>query len=133
MATPRAAIGTLLQHNGTTVALVSDIEGPGMKGDTIDVTNHDNLDNYKQFIVGLLEGGDVKLKLFFDPLEATHTQLITAMNARALDTYTIVPPVAGGPSWSFTGVLTQLASKFKVNAAIEVDATIKVSGAPTFG
>jgi len=132
MATARAAIGTLLQHNGATVALVSDIEGPAMKGDTIDITNHSDPINYKQFIVGLLEGGDVKIKIFFDPLEGTHTDLITSMNNRALDTWTIVPPVAGTPSWSFTSVLTQFETTFKVNAAIEGTITVKVSGQPTF-
>lgn len=103
-----------------------------MKGDTIDVTNHDNPDNYKEFIVGLLEGGDVKVKIFFDPLDTTQTDLITAMNDRTLDTYTIVPPVSGSPSWSFTAVLTQFDSKFKVNAAMEADLTMKVSGKPVF-
>lgn len=132
MATARAAIGTLLQRNGTTVALVSDIEGPTLKGDTIDTTNHDNADNYKEFIVGLKEGGTVKLTIFFDPLETTHTGLITSFNARALDTWTIVPPVVGSPSWTFTGVITQLDNKYKVNAAIVADVTIQVSGAPAF-
>jgi predicted secreted protein len=132
MATPRAAIGTLLKRNGTTVALVSDINGPGMKGDTIDVTNHDNPDNYKQFIVGLKEGGDVKAKIYFDPAETTHTDLISAFEARSLDSWAIVPPVAGVTGWTFTGVLTQFDSKFKVNGPMEADITIKVSGKPTW-
>ena len=103
-----------------------------MKGDTIDVTNHDNSDNYKQFIIGTKEGGDVKAKVYFDPMETTHTGLIDAFEARSMDTWTIVPPVVGSPSWSFTGVLTQFDSKFKVNGPIEADITIKVSGRPTF-
>jgi predicted secreted protein len=132
MATPRAAIGTLLQRNGTTVALVSDIEGLNLKGDTIDVTNHNNPNNYKEFIVGLKEGGDVKAKIFYDPLDATHTGLFTAFDGRTLDAWTIVPPVAGTPTWGFTGVLTQFDTKYKVNGAIEADITIKCSGAPTY-
>lgn len=133
MATPRAAIGTLLRRNGATVALVNDIEGPNCKGDTIDVTNHDNVDRYKEFIVGLKEGGDVKAKIWYDPLEGTHTGLFTSFNARALDTWSITPPVAGGATWSFTAVMTQLDTKYKVNGAIEADITLKVSGAPDLG
>lgn len=132
MATARAAIGTILQHNGTSVALVSDIEGPGLKGDTIDTTNHDNADRYKEFIVGLKEGGDVKLKIFFDPLESTHTALLTAFEARTLDTYAIIPPVAGSPAWAILALVIAFDNKFKVNAAMEADVTLKVSGKPTF-
>jgi hypothetical protein len=133
MATPRAAVGTKLARNGTVVAIITDIEGPGLKGDTIDVTNHDNADSHKEFIVGLLEGGDVKAKILFDPLEATHTGLITALQARALDTWTITYPAAitGAPVWTFTGVLTQFDVKAKVKDSLEADITIKVSGKPT--
>jgi predicted secreted protein len=131
MATPRAAIGTLLKRNGTTVALVADIDGPGMKGDTVDVTNHDNADGYKEFIVSTKEGGDVKAKLYWDPLEEVHTDLISTFEDRSLDTWSIVPPV-GTASWSFTGVITAFHTKWKATGAIEADLTIKVSGKPTF-
>lgn len=132
MATARAAIGYTLARNGTPIALLSDIDGPGLKGDTIDVTNHNNADYHKEFIVGLLEGGDLKAKIFYDPLEATHTALVTAMQARAMDTWTLTPPavIVGAASWTFTGVLTQFDTKAKVKDAIEADITVKVSGKP---
>lgn len=133
MAQARAAIGTKLARNGTVIALMSDIDGPGLKGDTIDVTNHDNDDFHKEFIVGLREGGDVKGKIFFDPTEATHTGLIASLQAATLDAWTITyPAAAGGGAWTFTGVLTQYDVKAKVKDALEADITIKVSGKPVF-
>jgi hypothetical protein len=131
MATARAAIGTKLARNGTVIALMSDIEGPGLKGDTIDTTNHDNPDNHKEFIVGLLEGGDVKGKIFFDPSDGTQTGLITSLQGRTLDNWTVTyPGVTNG--WTFTGLLTQFDVKAKVKDALEADITIKVSAKPTF-
>lgn len=132
MAQARAAIGTKLSRNGAVIALMSDIDGPGLKGDTIDVTNHDNPDFHKEFIIGLREGGDVKGKIFFDPTEGTHTGLIAALQAATLDNWTITYPAAAGGSWAFVGVLTQYDVKAKVKDALEADITIKVSGKPVF-
>lgn len=139
MATPRAAIGTLLQKgNGaspevfTTVATVGNITGPGLKGDTIDVTNHDNTTMYKEFIVGLKEGGDVKFVLYFDPTETTHTGLITTFENRTVSNWKLELPVSPAQGWSFAGVVTAFDNKFDVNGAIMADVTIKVSGKPTF-
>jgi predicted secreted protein len=126
-----AAIGTKLSLNGTVIALMSDIEGPGLKGDTIDVTNHDNVDNHKEFIVGLLEGGDIKGKIFFDAADGTQTALITALQSRTPSTIGITYPKGGG--WTGTGVLTQFDIKAKVKDALEADITIKISGKPIFG
>lgn len=125
-----AAIGTKLALNGTVIALMSDIDGPGLKGDVIDTTNHDNVDRHKEFIIGLREGGDIKGKIFFDPADATQTALITALQAGTLDTYTVTYPAGGG--WTATGVLTQFDTKAKVKDALEADITIKVSGKPVF-
>ncbi len=140
MATPRAAIGTLLQIEETpgagdyrTVALVGNIDGPNLKGDTIDVTNHDNVDMYKEFIVGLKEGGDVKFKLYFDPLEITHTDALATFEARTVANWKIVLPVDGAPAWAFAGVITAFNPKHDVNAALTADCTIKTSGRPVFG
>src|SRR6185312_9756784 len=83
MATPRSAFGTLLQVGAgspivyTSVALVGNITGPGMKADTIDVSNHNQATQYKQFISGMKEGGDVKFELFFDPTDTTHNEFST--------------------------------------------------------
>ena len=131
MATAVAAIGTKLARNGTVIALMSDIDGPGLKGDTIDITNHDNADNHKEFIVGLLEGGDLKGKIYFDPTEGTQTGLITAMQSRTLDDWTLTYP-GGTHHWSFSGVLTQFDVKAKVKDALEADITIKISGKPVY-
>jgi predicted secreted protein len=139
MATPRAAIGTLLQKEDTpgsgnyvTVALVGNIDGPNLKGDTIDVTNHDNVDMYKEFIVGLKEGGDVKFKLYFDPLELTHQDVIDTFENRTVANWKIVLPVTAAPAWSFAAVVTAFDPKHDVNGALTADCTVKTSGRPVF-
>lgn len=131
MATARAAIGTKLARNGTVIALMSDIDGPGLKGDTIDTTNHDNPDGHKEFIIGLREGGDLKGKIYFDPTEGTQTALITALQTGAMDIWTLVYP-GGANGWTANGVLTQFDVKAKVKDALEADITVKISGKPVF-
>jgi predicted secreted protein len=139
MATPRAAIGTHLQKGDgaspevfTTVATVGNITGPGLKGDAIDVTNHDNTAMYKQFIVGLKEGGDVKFVLYFDPTEVTHTGLISTFESRTVTNWKLTLPVSPSQGWTFEGVITAFDNKYDVNGALMADVTIKVSGKPSF-
>lgn len=144
-----AAFGTLLKvGNGaspevfTTVAQVGNIAGPGMKADTIDVSNHNQANAYKQFIVSLKEGGDVKFELFFDPNDTT--QNFTApvpgtspggvqgiFESRLVVDWQLVLPVSPAAMWTFSGAVTAFDNKYDVTGAIMASCTIKVSGKPT--
>jgi len=139
MATPRSAFGTLLEvGNGaspevfTAVALVGNITGPGMKADTIDVSNHNQPNQYKQFIAGLKEGGDLKFELFFDPTDPTQNEtaggLLAIFEARSVTDFRLMLPISPGHYWSFQGVITGFDNKYDVNGAMMASCTIKISG-----
>jgi predicted secreted protein len=132
-----AAFGTLLKAgNGaspevfTAIAQGQDITGPAQKADTIDVTTHDDTSPYKAFIAGLVEGGDVKMPIVFDPALASHTGLITNFEARVPTNYQLVLPTSPSVKWSFAGLITDLSHTYKMKDAIMADLTIKVSGRP---
>jgi len=133
-----AAFGALLKKGDgaspevfTTIAQVGDITGPSQKADTIETTTHDNANAYRTFIAGLLEGGDIKVPIFFDPANSTHTGLITTLEARVACNFTLVIPSSPTKTWSFAGVVTDLGHSYKLKDAIMADLSIKVSGKPT--
>ena len=137
-----AALGTLLKTgNGaspevfTTVSQVGNITGPGVKADTIDVSNHNQANAYKQFIAGLKEGGDVKFVLFFDPSDVTQNQtgaqgLLLLLENRVVTNFQLALPTSPAVKWSFAGLVVDFANKYDVNGALMADVTIKVSGKP---
>ena len=62
-------------YNGstyTTVAQVRDVEGPGLKRDTVEVTTRDT-SKWRKRIAGLKDGGRVTLENFYDPGATTPT------------------------------------------------------------
>jgi predicted secreted protein len=104
-------LGTLLQLSDggspatfTTIAEVTNISINGSR-DSIDVTSHDSLQACREFIAGLVNGGEVQLTLNFLPQNATHTDLTTNIKATSsiFRTYRIVWPDFG--TSSFTGTV----------------------------
>lgn len=133
-----AAKGALLKKGDgaspevfTAVAQIGDITGPEQKVDTIDTTTHNDTSGYKTFIGGLKESGDVKVPIFFDPANSTHTGVMTTLAAGVLVNWKITLPTSPVTSWSFQGLVTHLGHHYKMKDAIMADLTIKVSGAPT--
>ena len=61
-----SAYGTIftLGSTGTTgiIGNLTNISGPGITADTIDVTSHDSTGGYRQFIAGLIDGGEISLE-----------------------------------------------------------------------
>ena len=73
MATAWAAMNTYLSVLDTSVspqvyvriAKCDSISGPKIKRDTIDVTTHDNTDDYKEYIGSLKDGQEVTVGIVF--------------------------------------------------------------------
>lgn len=75
------AFGTQFKRDATgagsfvTIANVPDISGPSRSREAIEVTAHDSPDQYREFVKGLKDGGEVELTINYDPGAATHQAL----------------------------------------------------------
>lgn len=87
-----AGPGWLLKHNGTTITEVIDISGPEQKAEKDDVTNQSSPGFYKEWTPTLLDGGDVSFSANFIPGDSVQQGLLTAMQARTLEPFTLTPP-----------------------------------------
>lgn len=87
-----AGPGWLLKHNGTLIDEVLDISGPEQKADKDEATNQSSPGFYKEWIPTLIDGGDVSFTANYIPGNATQQGLLTAMQARTLEAFTLTAP-----------------------------------------
>jgi predicted secreted protein len=127
------AMGTKLKKGTVEIAHLSSIAGLELTAETIDVTALDTTGGYKEFIAGSKDAGEVGIEGFFDGTD--HEALILAFESGDVETYTIEFPdvlTTSGSKWTFSAVVTGITTGSEVDNAVSFEATLKVSGKPTF-
>jgi len=102
-----------------------------MSQETIDVTTLDSAGEYREFIGGFKDGGEVSFSGFFNPQDDGQAAVYAALESSADEDFTIEFPAALGAKWSFKGVVTAYQTTAELEEAIGFEGTIKVSGKPT--
>jgi predicted secreted protein len=118
----------------TSIAEVTDIQGPSFKLDTQDVTGYTSPGGWREKIPGLLDAGDVKLTLSFLPTNATHSQstgLLRDMKNKTKRNFQLVFPDGGSTTWAFAAYVTGFDVKTPIDNRMQADATLTVTGQPT--
>ncbi|RJP53626.1 MAG: hypothetical protein C4583_04370 [Anaerolineaceae bacterium] len=116
----------------TTVAEVGDIDLPGIKQLTEEVTSHDS-GGWDEHIGILLSGGEPKFPINWVPTHATHdetTGMLAAILNKTRKNWKIVLPNSI-KTFSFTAMLTEFKPKAAVKGKLAADITLKISGAVT--
>lgn len=120
------------------VGYVKDVNGPGMKRDVVDVTNHDSPNGFKEFLAGLADPGEVTFTINFDPTNASHNQttgLMALLSEVTTRNWQLIMPIdaSSGKKWGYTfaALVTGFEPKGPVEEAITADVTLKVAGAVT--
>jgi predicted secreted protein len=136
-----SAFGTLLKKGDggspesfTTIAQVTNIGGPSLALDPIEVTCHTSTGGWKEFIGGLLDGGEVSFDINYDPVGATHnasTGLIADMVARTVRNFQLVFPDTGSTTWSFAALVTAFEPSEPIDDKLAASVTLKLTGQPT--
>lgn len=123
--------GTILARESATpgtyvaIANVSNISGPGLTRETIDVSAHDSPDATREFVGGLKDPGEVSADLNFDP--AAHDTLIDDLDEQEHN-YRITWPE--GTTWTFAAILTGFEPGAPIDDKLSASVTWKVSGMP---
>lgn len=133
----QSAFGTILAiDNGgsySDVAYVRDISGPNLSLDTIETTHHASTGGWREFIPGLLDGGEVTLDLFIDLSQATQdnsTGLLSELTGRTVEGFRITWPDAS--TATFNALVTSWEPGAVVDDALTGSSTLKITGAVTF-
>ncbi|KKM90809.1 hypothetical protein LCGC14_1234810 [marine sediment metagenome] len=135
VSTATIGLGTLLQRDDgasgwDTITEITNLDGPSGSLDVIDVTHMESADNYREFIAGLLDGGEVSMELQWSPQTANQLLLLTDHQARTNQNWRIVTPAAIGLTWTFSGFVTAYSPASPVDGKNTCSATIKITGKP---
>jgi predicted secreted protein len=132
-----SAFGTQFQRGDganpevfSTIGEATNISGPGLERDTIDVSSHDSPDGFQEFVGGLKNPGEVTFTVNWDP--AIHLPLKDDFQDPLPRNYQIVLPNPPGGTWSFAAFLTGMGHEYPYDDKMSADFTFKISGSPAF-
>lgn len=128
-----AGIGTLLKRGDgasaevfTTIAEISNIDGPELERTLLDVTHLGSTGGYREFITGLRDAGELVLTLNF--VRDTYEQLRLDWDEETSDNYQLEFEDTGGTTFDFAAVVTRLGLTVPFEDKIQVTATLKITG-----
>ncbi len=126
--------GTTLTWHAALVGELTKIGSVNITVTKVPATTLESPNSYMEIIPGLLDPGDVELEGWLDPDNAGQMLLLTDMEARTLQTWTIqLPAGVSSASWTGSGyILGFSAGDATPEGLVPFTATIGISGKPTF-
>lgn len=112
----------------TAIADLTSLNPPGMSRETIDVTSHDSVDAWMEFLGGLKDGGEVSADINYQP--AVHDVLVADFEDAAPRNYQVVFPDTAATTWQFAAILTGFEPEVPYDDKATASLTWKVSGKP---
>lgn len=117
-----------------TIAFVSDITGPTIQGQVVDVTSMSTGNAWRQKIVTLLEGGDVSFNAYWQPMNQSQQTLLTLFSHRGqglpgvpIDMRMIFPD-QDATAYTFQGFVSKCSLKAAVAGVLEAAVTLTITG-----
>ena len=116
----------------TAIAEVIGVGGPNMQRDTVEATHTDSANNYREFISGLRDGGEVTLALNHLPGNATQQSLRTDYDADTAVNYQVIFPDTGASQADFAAFVTAIEPDTPIDDRMVSNVTFKITGKPIF-
>lgn len=130
--TAKIGFGVLLKRSTTIIAELTDIVGPGYTRDTVEATHTESPNNYKEYLSGLMDAGEVTAELNFLS-DATQEQLLTDLNSTTAVSYNIVfPTPSASKTCTFNAFVTAWQPSAPIQDVMKVNVTFKITGKPTW-
>lgn len=123
--------GVILKREGTAVAEVKGVRGPGMSRNVVDVTSFDSA-GWREFISTLADGGTVSFTLNFNPSVTSHDNLYADFADGELHEYSLDFPDSGTSTLTFDCIVTNFEAGGELEQAVQANISLKLSGAPAW-
>lgn len=128
-----AKLQRLVTATWTDIAQIKDLNGPGLSGETTDVTTHDSTDGFREHLGTLRDGGELSFDVEFDPEEtAGQAYLLTSYKTGVTIDLHLVFKTANNHTWAFSGIVTKFEPKNPVAGSIQASISLKLTGSPNF-
>lgn len=128
-------MGTVLYIGATgtdKVATLTEIGGLEISADTVETTTLESTGNFRTFVQGLKDAGEVSLSGYFNPDDTVgQAALWGNLQDGSVDAYRIAFPAALGATWGFNAIVTGFTTSAAMEDLISFEATLKITGVPT--
>lgn len=131
--------GTLIQRetapaSGTyvTVAEAKSISGPTFEAEEVDVTNHDSPGDFREFIRGLVDPGELTFEINYQPDNAEHQQLFDDLKNGTKRNYKILWSQMTPTQYQmdFEAFVRSMPITNPVDNVLSAEVTLRVTGQP---
>jgi predicted secreted protein len=136
----KIGMGTLLSFgNGQTpetFTLLAErvtISGPGFSRDSLDATHMDSPNQWREFISGLKDGGEVTVEANYVPNDASQnatTGALALFNSGLTRNWKLVLPVTPSVTWTLPAFITNFEPDIPLDDKMMLSITLKVAGEP---
>jgi len=117
--------GTTFTFNEEVVAELTDVDGPGMSGEEVEVTSHDS-NWWKEFLPGLIDGGEISLSGNYVPSDDGQAAILAGLKGQTVAAWAITYPNSYG--WSGEGFVTAFEPTGPHGDKSEITMTIRTTG-----
>lgn len=135
----RIASGTLLKMGDgaspdvyTTVPEVTRLSGPSVRFDLLDVTSHDTVGYFREYIPGLADGDKITATVNWRPSNTIHKALRVNAYARTNGNFKIVFPDSADNTVVCSTYIESQLPKADVGTVLGMDISLKITGQPTW-
>lgn len=112
----------------TTIADVTNIDVLDVDVDTHDVSSHSSPSQWREFVAGMKDGGELSMEINYDP--ALHGTIWAEVGA-ASKSHRITLPDAGAAVVDFDAIVTGFTAQAPYDDKLSATVTLKVTGAVT--
>ena len=118
------------------VAHITNVGGPALSLDTVDVTAHNSTGAWEEHVPTILRTGEVTLDINYNPAEVTHDAtdgLPAVMKAKRLNDFEVVfpIPVVGGTTWAISAYVNKFEPGAPHDGKSSASVALEVTGEPT--
>lgn len=128
----KKAFGSILSKGTTAIGGLTNIGGPNISADTIDITSNDSVDAWREFIGGLKNGGQVTLEGNFENNEG-QAALVSGIGADPEQYEIKFPAFTPAVTWAFSAIVVAFNVTAPMDGKLGFSATLQISGKPTLG
>lgn len=118
---------TVLPGGFTAVADVTNIGVVDVSVDTLDVSTHESEDQWREFIGGLKDGGELSMEINYDP--SVHGTLFSALGATRHQKITLTD--SGAATVEFDAIVSGFSSGAPYDDKLSANVSLKVTGPVT--
>lgn len=122
--------GGTLKIGSFTVSDMTNISGPGFSADMMDSTTHDTTDNFRTFVKGLIDAGELSVDAYYDYDKNGYTVSVLLATTTLQSVTFTMPTTPSKTVFTCNGHVAGYEPTDPVDDLIGMSITIKISGKP---